>query len=155
MAIEMVKSGGFPQQLDSAPSSQKWGGEERSALVSPDEVGKSSERSAAAPHAGGTAPMQLNPESPVRDAQSPEPAAEKPYQPTPEELCEKYVDEETEREIILSRIYSGPDLEKALGRKPRLGLTSDLPFDCPIDPATGCLKKRPQQPEAPPTLPSS
>ncbi len=68
--------------------------------------------------------------------------AEKPYQPTPEELCEKYVDEETEREIILSRIYSGPDLEKALGRKPRLGLTSATPFDCPIDPATGCLKKR-------------
>jgi Bacterial regulatory protein, Fis family len=139
MALEMVEAGGLSQPNPFPFPSPKRGGEEH-----------------------GKAPMQSNSASPIcdvqvsRDAQcsarsdsAPEPVPEKPNPPTPEERCEEYVDEETEREIILSRIYSGPDLEKALGRKPRLGLTSDMPFDCPIDPATGRLKKRPESAQAP------
>jgi hypothetical protein len=49
-------------------------------------------------------------------------------------------------ERVLSRIYSGPDLEKALGRKPRLGLAGDKPYDSPVDPATGCRKQPPDPP---------
>ena len=67
----------------------------------------------------------------------------------PEDRDDAYVDEDTEMERVLSRIYSGPDLEKALGRKPRLGLAGDKPYDCPVDPATGLLKQRPALPTLP------
>jgi hypothetical protein len=67
------------------------------------------------------------------------PAGEPGPQSFPEDPDEVYVDEDTEMERVLSRIYSGPDLEKALGRKPRLGLAGDKPYDCPVDPATGLL----------------
>ncbi len=71
------------------------------------------------------------------------PAGEPGPQSFPEDRDDAYVDEDTEMERVLSRIYSGPDLEKALGRKPRLGLAGDKPYDCPVDPATGFLKQRP------------
>jgi hypothetical protein len=112
--------------------------------VSPvDTDAQSSNQSAAATDA---LPPSPNPSSTIESA--PE------EQPTPEELCEKFSDEDTEMEIVLSRVFSGPDLEKALGRKPRLGLTSDKPYDCPIDPATGCLKQRPEPPEPKPRGPT-
>ncbi len=77
------------------------------------------------------------------------PAGEACPQSFPEDRDDAYVDEDTEMERVLSRIYSGPDLEKALGRKPRLGLAGDKPYDCPVDPATGLLKQRPALPTLP------
>ncbi len=76
----------------------------------------------------------------------PEPAPEPPRQSFPEDPSEEYVDADTEMELQLWRVFSGPDLERALGRKLRLGLAGDKPYDCPVDPATGRLKQPPDPP---------